>query len=45
MTTNTSGVNMISIVGTNSGRVFMLGRDGNVWELDYRVKYYKTNNV
>jgi nuclear pore complex protein Nup155 len=40
MTTNTAGVNMISIVGTNRGRVFMLGRDGNVWELDYRVKYY-----
>ncbi|KAI9486645.1 MAG: Nup133 N terminal like-domain-containing protein [Benjaminiella poitrasii] len=36
MSTNTAGVNMISIVGTNQGRIFMLGSDGNVWELDYR---------
>jgi hypothetical protein len=40
MTTNTAGVNMVNIIGTSRGRVFMLGRDGNVWELDYRVKYY-----
>lgn len=37
MTTNTAGVNMISIVGTQQGRIFMLGDDGYVWELDYRV--------
>lgn len=37
--TSTSGINMKSIVGTSDGRVFMLGNDGNVWELDYRVKY------
>ncbi|KAG1142692.1 hypothetical protein G6F37_007484 [Rhizopus arrhizus] len=34
--TSTSGINMKSIVGTSDGRVFMLGNDGNVWELDYR---------
>ncbi|OBZ89569.1 hypothetical protein A0J61_02381 [Choanephora cucurbitarum] len=38
MTTNTAGVNMISIVGTQQGRIFMLGDDGYVWELDYRPK-------
>ncbi|KAI7898791.1 Nup133 N terminal like-domain-containing protein [Cokeromyces recurvatus] len=36
MSTNTAGVNMIDIVGTDQGRIFMLGSDGNVWELDYR---------
>ncbi|KAG1451876.1 hypothetical protein G6F56_007971 [Rhizopus delemar] len=34
--TNNSGINMKSIVGTKEGRVFMLGSDGNVWELEYR---------
>ncbi|KAI9264462.1 Nup133 N terminal like-domain-containing protein [Sporodiniella umbellata] len=34
--TGTAGINMKSIVGTKQGRVFMLGSDGNVWELDYR---------
>ncbi|KAG2233283.1 hypothetical protein INT48_001595 [Thamnidium elegans] len=36
MSTNTSGINMKTIVGTKFGRVFMLGTDGNVWDLDYR---------
>ncbi|KAI7888861.1 Nup133 N terminal like-domain-containing protein [Mucor mucedo] len=36
LNTTASGVNMKVIVGTNKGRVFMLGNDGNVWELDYR---------
>ncbi|ORE01474.1 hypothetical protein BCV72DRAFT_339400 [Rhizopus microsporus var. microsporus] len=36
MYTSTSGVNMKTILGTNNGRIFMLGNDGNVWELDYR---------
>lgn len=38
LNTSASGVNMKVIVGTNNGRVFMLGNDGNVWELDYRVR-------
>lgn len=38
MSTNTSGINMKAIVGTKFGRVFMLGTDGNVWDLDYRVR-------
>lgn len=37
MSTTTSGVNMKTIVGTKFGRIFMLGNDGNIWELDYRV--------
>ncbi|GAA5809257.1 hypothetical protein MFLAVUS_002662 [Mucor flavus] len=36
MSTNTSGINMKTITGTKFGRVFMLGTDGNVWDLDYR---------
>ncbi|KAI8973471.1 Nup133 N terminal like-domain-containing protein [Mycotypha africana] len=36
MKTNTTGISMTDIVGTKYGRVFMLGNDGNVWELDYR---------
>lgn len=38
MFTSTSGVNMKTIVGTKFGRVFMLGTDGYVWDLDYRVR-------
>lgn len=38
MSTNTSGINMKTIIGTKLGRVFMLGTDGNVWDLDYRVR-------
>lgn len=44
MYTNTSGVNMKTILGTNNGRIFMLGNDGNVWELDYRVSYQGVKN-
>lgn len=29
-------VNMLSIVGTPSGRIFMCGNDGNLYELDYQ---------
>lgn len=36
MSTTTSGVNMKTIIGTKFGRIFMLGNDGNIWELDYR---------
>ncbi|KAI8983097.1 Nup133 N terminal like-domain-containing protein [Pilobolus umbonatus] len=36
MSTNSSGVNMKQIIGTKHGRIFMLGADGNLWELDYR---------
>ena len=39
MATNSTGVNMLSIVGTKQGRIFMLGDDGHVWELDYRVSH------
>lgn len=38
LSTTSSGVNMKTIIGSSSGRVFMLGNDGNVWELDYRVR-------
>ncbi|KAI8644676.1 Nup133 N terminal like-domain-containing protein [Parasitella parasitica] len=38
MTTGTTGVHMTQIIGTSQGRVFMLGNDNNVWELDYRSK-------
>lgn len=37
MATGADGVCMHQIVGTSQGRVFMLGNDGNVWELDYKV--------
>lgn len=37
ISTVTNGVHMLQIVGTNQGRIFMLGNDDNVWELDYRV--------
>lgn len=47
MSTTTSGVNMKTIVGTKFGHIFMLGNDGNIWELDYRVScgfvYPKSN--
>lgn len=39
MATNSSGINMKTIVGTKFGRIFMLGTDGNVWDLDYRVSH------
>ena len=29
-------VNMISIHGTNSGRIFMVGNDGNLYQLEYQ---------
>lgn len=35
--TSASGIRMKTIVGTIHGRVFMLGNDGNVYELEYRV--------
>lgn len=35
--TSASGIRMNTIVGTINGRVFMLGNDGNVYELEYRV--------
>ncbi|CEP18376.1 hypothetical protein [Parasitella parasitica] len=38
MTTGTTGVHMIQIIGTSQGRVFMLGNDDNIWELDYKSK-------
>ncbi|KAL9550276.1 hypothetical protein MBANPS3_004800 [Mucor bainieri] len=38
MTTLASGVHMQQIVGTSQGRIFMLGSDDNVWELDYKEK-------
>lgn len=41
LNTTSSGVNMRTIVGTETGRVFMLGNDGNIWELDYRVRRKK----
>ncbi|CAO3625794.1 unnamed protein product [Cunninghamella echinulata] len=34
--TSASGIRMKTIVGTINGRVFMLGNDGNVYELEYR---------
>lgn len=37
ISTVTNGVHMLQIVGTSQGRIFMLGNDDNVWELDYRV--------
>lgn len=39
MLTNTTGVSMTQIIGTKLGRIFMLGTDGNIWELDYKVIY------
>ncbi|EPB85962.1 hypothetical protein HMPREF1544_07294 [Mucor circinelloides 1006PhL] len=38
MTTLTNGVHMHQIIGTSQGRIFMLGNDDNVWELDYRAR-------
>ncbi|KAK4510872.1 Calreticulin [Mucor velutinosus] len=38
MTTLTNRVCMRQIVGTSQGRIFMLGNDDNVWELDYKAK-------
>jgi hypothetical protein len=43
MSTTTTGVNMTAIVGTKFGRVYMLGSDGNVWELEYRVSNFFDN--
>lgn len=37
MATTSADHIMTSIVGTKFGRIFMLGNDGNVWELEYRV--------
>ncbi|GAN01170.1 nucleoporin-domain-containing protein [Mucor ambiguus] len=38
LTTLNNGVCMHQIVGTSQGRIFMLGKDDNVWELDYKAK-------
>ncbi|CAM9600176.1 unnamed protein product, partial [Choristocarpus tenellus] len=35
----TDGVSMLKIVGHPNGRVFMAGKDGNLYELEYRVTY------
>ncbi|KAG0187563.1 hypothetical protein DFQ28_006132 [Apophysomyces sp. BC1034] len=37
ITTASGGVRMKSIIGTKAGRVFMLGDDGNIWELEYKI--------
>ncbi|KAI8072878.1 Nup133 N terminal like-domain-containing protein [Gongronella butleri] len=34
--TTTGGVSMKRIIGTPTGRVLMLGNDGNIWELHYK---------
>lgn len=34
----TDNVNMLKIVGTNNGRIFMCGKDGNVYELAYQAE-------
>jgi nuclear pore complex protein Nup155 len=39
MSTPADGVNMVSIVGTRTGRIFMVGNDGHVYELAYQVPY------
>ncbi|KAI8391555.1 Nup133 N terminal like-domain-containing protein [Radiomyces spectabilis] len=36
ISTSSSGVQMVSIIGNQLGRIFMLGDDGNVWELEYK---------
>ncbi|OAD08274.1 hypothetical protein MUCCIDRAFT_76814 [Mucor lusitanicus CBS 277.49] len=38
MATLAGGVYMHQIVGTSQGRIFMLGSDDNVWELNYKEK-------
>jgi hypothetical protein len=38
MSTNATGVKIQKIHGTSQGRVFMIGDDCNLWELDYRVR-------
>lgn len=38
MATLAGGVYMHQIVGTSQGRIFMLGSDDNVWELNYKVR-------
>jgi hypothetical protein len=38
MTTNATGVKIQKIHGTSQGRVFMIGDDCNLWELDYSVR-------
>lgn len=37
MFTSTSGEIISTIIGTKQGRIFMLSKQGRVWELDYRV--------
>lgn len=40
MFTSTSGEIISTIIGTKQGRIFMLSKQGRVWELDYRVSVY-----
>lgn len=35
----TDGVSMLKIAGHPNGRVFMAGKDGNMYELSYSVSY------
>jgi nuclear pore complex protein Nup155 len=37
MSIPSDSVNMLKIVGTPQGRIFMCGRDGNLYELQYQV--------
>ena len=36
-TISVDSVNMISVQGTNSGRIFMVGNDGNLYHLEYQT--------
>jgi len=39
----TDNVNMLKIVGTQNGRIFLGGKDGCLYELYYQVKIYYMN--
>lgn len=45
MTTSADDVIMRKIVGTEDGRIFMIGGDANVYEFIYRVTCLQFNDI
>lgn len=41
-TVPTDGVIVTNVVGTDSGRIFLGGRDGNLYEIVYQVTFFST---
>ena len=41
----TDNTNVISMVGTHNGRIFMAGKDGCLYELAYQVMFSRATRI